>query len=232
MAISHADRMIRDMFQPFNPGCVWHVVGYNVNDGSVACRSSTPQGLGNDTVWSRGQAWSTYGFAIAYRYTGLSRYLEAAQASAECFLRLLGIASENMIPYWDFHATAPRNAIDTSAAAIFASGVIEVAWYTADPDTKTRYLAAAQQILTSLTTTYLEPPARSPGFFANGTTSYPHFGIPIIYGDYYGLEALQKWDATSADDRVAAVAAAVELQRSGRRFGIPPVPSLMRGGMQ
>jgi hypothetical protein len=219
MAMSHADHMIRDIFQPFSPGCVWHMIVYNYSDGGIISRSSTPQGLGNNTVWSRGQAWSTYGFAIAYRYTGLSRYLAAAQASAECFLRLLSVASDNMIPYWDFNATAPHNAIDTSAAAIFASGLIEIAWYTADPDTKTRYLSAAQRILASLTTTYLEPPARSPGFFANGTTTYPQYGIPIIYGDYYGLEALQKWDATSAGERASAVAAAVELQRSGRGLG-------------
>ena len=41
---------IRDIFQPKNPGCVWHLIVYNDTDGSVISKSSTPQGLGVDTV--------------------------------------------------------------------------------------------------------------------------------------------------------------------------------------
>ena len=89
MATSHSDKMIADIFQPFNPGCVWHLLQYNWTSGALISRTSTPQGLGNNTVWSRGQGWSTLGFTIAYRYTLEPRYLLAAQSSADCFIRLL-----------------------------------------------------------------------------------------------------------------------------------------------
>ena len=98
IAISHADVTLRDIFQPFNPGCVWHLLQYDYTTGALKNRSSTPQGLGLNTVWSRGQAWATNGYAIAYRFTQLPRFLAAAQAAADCFLRLLPVCSTDSIP--------------------------------------------------------------------------------------------------------------------------------------
>jgi unsaturated chondroitin disaccharide hydrolase len=106
MVLSHADRMISDVYQPFNPGCVWHLVTYDDRTGAILNRSSTPQGLGLNTVWSRGQGWATYGYAMAYRYTQKAAYLQTAASSADCFIRLTGLCcAADAIPLWDFNAT-------------------------------------------------------------------------------------------------------------------------------
>jgi unsaturated chondroitin disaccharide hydrolase len=197
IATSHADRMIQDIFQPFNPGCVWHMNTYDYNTGALLNRSSVPQGLGLDTVWSRGQSWSVRGFAIAYRYSRLPRYLQAAQASAECFMRLLAVASDPAtgLPLWDFNATAPKLfASDSSALAIATAGIIEIA-LASDAATRARYLAAARRYLDILLSPgVLLTAAQSDALLNNGTTSFPQFGIALPYGDYYLLEAVRYWD--------------------------------------
>lgn len=208
MAASHSAHMIADIYQPFASGCVWHLVVYNTSSGAIISRSSTPQGLGQDTVWARGQAWATHGFTIAHRYTGNATYLDTAFASAECFMRLVAATSVDAVPPWDFNVTAAQYSKDTSAAAIFTSAVIELAWYAPDAGTRTRYLAWAATALKTLTTTYANDPAKSDAVLKNGTTTYPSTAIGIIYGDYYLLEALMKYDATPQAWRDAAEALA------------------------
>lgn len=133
MAVSHANRMITDIFQPDKPGCVWHLITYNDSDGTILNRSSTPQGLGLDTVWSRGQGWATYGFIMAYRYTQDPAYLATAAAAADCFIKLVSACcSSDWAPWWDFYAgpplapDGPKAKKDTSAAMIAAGGIIEL----------------------------------------------------------------------------------------------------------
>ena len=84
---------------------MWHLLTYNDTDGTILNRSSTPQGLGLNTVWARGQGWATYGFAMAHRYTKVQRYLDTAAAAADCFIRLTTLVSDDSIPLWDFNAT-------------------------------------------------------------------------------------------------------------------------------
>lgn len=214
MAVSHADRMIHDVFQPFNPGCVWHMLTYDYASGALLNRSSVPQGLGLDTVWSRGQAWSTLGFIIAYRYTQQQRYLQAAQDSAECFMRLLPLChDDNGLPCWDFNATSPKTfASDSSALAIATSGIIEIA-LASDASTRARYLAAARGYLDILLSpTVLFTPDKSNALLNNGTTSWPQFGIALPYGDYYLIDAMVRWDDLPPADQEAAVAAAASKQ--------------------
>ena len=182
MAKSHADVMIRDIFQPFNQGCVWHMNTYDFATGALLNRSSVPQGLGLDTVWSRGQSWSVRGFAIAHRYSGLPRYLRAAQDSADCFLRLLAVAHDPAtgLPLWDFNATDPKLfATDSSALAVATAGIIEIALASPEP-ARTRYLSAARANLDVLLSPgVLFTPQQSDALLNNGTTSWPQFGIAL-----------------------------------------------------
>ncbi len=83
------DTTLENWFQPWCNGCVWHLVVFNESSGEVLNRSSTPQGLSKDSVWSRGQAWAVNGFTLAFRYTRLERYLTTAQFAADAYLRLL-----------------------------------------------------------------------------------------------------------------------------------------------
>lgn len=103
---------------------------------------------------------------------------------------------------------------DTSAAMIASSGMIELAWNSAPAD-RARYLAFVQTTLDAVTTAYLSSPGQSNAVLNNGTTSYPQWGVPIIYGDYYLLEAAMRWDATPQEWRDEAAA---YLAANGRKW--------------
>ena len=185
IAHSHARRMMSDVFQPAHAGCAWHLVVYNESDGSLLSRSSTPQGLGLDTVWSRGQAWTVNGFVIAYRYTRDAAYLTQAQAAADCFIRLLtaccGNAVYNWAPLWDFNATAPQDRVDTSAMAIAAEGIAELSAYTRGAR-GAAYYAFAKQLLDAAQQYHLFNPTENDAVLRNGTTTFPVTGVSIVYG--------------------------------------------------
>ena len=203
IAHSHARRMIADAFQPFNPGCAWHLITYDDASGAVLNRSSTPQGLGRDTVWARGQAWALNGFVIAFRYTGDPAYLAQAQAAADCFMRLLtqccGNARYRWAPLWDFNATAPHDSVDTSALAIAAEGIVELSAYTRGAKAAA-YYAFAKQLLEAARDFYLFGAKDSDAVLKNGTTTFPQTGVGVVYGDYYLLQAQIKFDATPPPD--------------------------------
>ena len=200
IAKSHADHMIRDLFQPFNPGCAWHLITYDQNTGAVLNRSSTPQGLGLDTVWSRGQAWSVNGFTIAYRYTKDPSYLKQAMSAADCFIRLLTDCCANDVyhyaPFWDFNVTFPDISVDTSAMMIAAEGILELSWYTTGADSA-RYYAFAKQLLEAAENFWLFDTKDNDAVLKNGTVTYPLAGISITYGDYFYLVTKMKFDSTA-----------------------------------
>jgi unsaturated chondroitin disaccharide hydrolase len=217
MASSHSNTMIRDLFQsaPANPepvpGSVWHLITYNDTDGSIISRSSTPQGLGLNTVWSRGQSWVVNGFAIAYRFTQTPAFLAAAQDAADAFIGLTtaccGNAQYNWAPLWDFNVTAPQISVDTSAAMIATSGILEIARFTADTDRRAAYMAYAKQTLDAVLAAYsFVPTTANDAVLNNGTVTYPAAGISIIYADYYLLQACMRWDAMPAEWREEAAA--------------------------
>ena len=211
IATSHSDVMMRDIFQPFAPGCVWHMNTYDFHTGALLNRSSVPQGLGLNTVWSRGQSWSVRGFAIAHRYTQEPRYLRAAQDSADCFIRLHAVAQDRAtgLPLWDFNATDPKLfASDSSALAIATAGIIEIA-LASDAPLRARLLATARLYLDILLAPgVLFTPEQSDALLNNGTTSWPQFGIALPYGDFYLLEAVQAWGELPPAEAAAATAAA------------------------
>lgn len=83
----------------------------------------THQGLSNSSVWSRGQAWSLYGFADAAREFKSKRYLAIAERNASYIDKHL---PKNGVPQWDYRAGAgaPR---DVSAGVISAAGLFHLA---------------------------------------------------------------------------------------------------------
>ena len=208
IANSHSRHMMRDIFQPFNPGCVWHLVTYDADSGAILNRSSTPQGLGLDTVWSRGQAWALNGFVIAHRFTKDAAYLAQAEAAADCFLRLLAECCGESTPFhgaplWDFNATGVAQWVDTSAMMIAAEALVELGWTSQRGPT---YLAAAMQLLDAVEKHWLFGEKENDAVLKNGTVTYPLAGVSIIYGDYYYLAANMKMDATPKALREAAAA--------------------------
>lgn len=192
MAVSHANQTLKNHFR--EDGSSYHVVDYNPQDGSVIKRI-THQGIADESVWSRGQAWGLYGFTMSYRYTHDVRYLKQAQKIANFFFTQKNLP-EDLIPYWDMRdpgigegKEVPR---DASAAAIMASGLYELATFI-EEDAE-QYRRWADGIMLSLTTAYQPANGEAQGFLLlHSTGNLPandEIDVPITYADYYYLEAL------------------------------------------
>ena len=198
MAMSHANQTLKNHFR--DDFSSYHVVDYNPADGSVIKRI-THQGIADESVWSRGQAWGLYGFTMCYRYTKDVRYLQQAQRIARFFFTQNDLPAD-LIPYWDMRdpaiATKPAEVPrDASAAAIFASGLYELATYVGEAEAQ-HYREIADGILQALTAHYQPAPETAQGFLLlHSTGNYPandEIDVPIIYADYYYLEALNRQD--------------------------------------
>ncbi len=188
IALSHALRTARTHVRP--DGSTFHVVELDPRTGSVK-RKRTQQGYARGSTWARGQAWAIHGFAMAYRETGAARLLAAARRTAGWYLDHL---PPDQIPYWDFDApgipAAPR---DSSAAAIAAAGLFELAELDPDPASGARWRAAAERTIASLSTpAYLARDTSSDSILLHGTQDLPRGSSDtgISFGDYYFLEAL------------------------------------------
>lgn len=197
IAWQHANRTMFEHFRDDNS--TYHVVEYNETDGSVV-RKYTAQGYADWSTWSRGQAWAVHGFTIAYRYTQYQPFLDKAIGAANYFLNHLPSATD-LVAYWDFDAshnsTIPYQPRDTSATAIFASGLVELSQYAPTSDLKTRLLNSAKAIVDQLTSpqylVYGDKKYELAALLVNGTTGpYPKspYDVSLIYGDYYLTQAV------------------------------------------
>jgi hypothetical protein len=139
---------------------------------------------------------------MAYRETHDTRLLDAAQQAADFFLDQLPV---DAIPYWDFDAPdIPNEPRDTSAAAIAASGLLELSELVPGQDGRVRYRSAAAAMLRALCSPpFLAEGSTSPAVLLHGVGHRPanwEVDVSLIYADYYFLEALLRWRtlATSA----------------------------------
>ena len=191
VAVSHANTTMKNHFRPDFSS--YHVLDYDVKTGAVV-KKNTHQGYAHASAWARGQAWALYGYAVCYRETGKKQYLNLAENIAQYILNHPRLPSD-LVPYWDFDdPKIPHVPRDASAAAITASALYELA--NLQPYKKTYYQGFADKILASLSSTdYLAPVASSShGFLLNHSTGGLPNGFeidaPIVYADYYFLEAL------------------------------------------
>lgn len=191
MAVSHALRTLRAHVRP--DGSTFHVVDFDADTGAVE-RKRTRQGQARSSTWSRGQAWAVYGFTVAYRESGDPRFLAAARRTAEWFIDHL---PSDFVPYWDFEAPgipdAPR---DTSAAAIAASGLLELEALEPDAARAGRYRATAEAIIASLSSpAYLGREGETDAILLHGTQDQPKGSADtgLVFGDHYFIEALLRY---------------------------------------
>jgi unsaturated chondroitin disaccharide hydrolase len=128
---------------------------------------------------------------MAYRETGDPRFLETARRTADWFLAELPTDS---VPFWDFDAPGiPDEPRDSSAAAIAASGLLELALRDPEPARRSRYLESARTIVVALSSrAYLSAGSPSMAVLLHGTSNKPkgNFDTGLVYGDYYLSEAL------------------------------------------
>jgi len=188
VAVAHANTTMKNHFRADNSS--FHVLSYDTTNGNVL-EKTTHQGFAPGSAWARGQAWGLYGYTMCYRETHDPRYLEQAEKIAAFIINHPRQPADG-IPYWDYDlpstAGQPR---DASAASITASALYELAHYSAG---KKQYRKFADKILNSLIKHYRAPLGSLHGFILDHSTgNKPVEGevdVPLIYADYYFLEAL------------------------------------------
>jgi unsaturated chondroitin disaccharide hydrolase len=158
-------------------------------------RQGTHQGYRGDSCWSRGLTWSLYGFGIAYRYTRDRRFLETAELNADFYIEQ---TPENGVPPWDYDAPPDqRTQPDSSAAAVAATGLLDLAEFTASRAKGRLYRDSALRILDTLTgEEYLA--RTTPGWegILKRGVYHMHKGLgvdeSVMWGEYFFVEALTK----------------------------------------
>jgi unsaturated chondroitin disaccharide hydrolase len=156
-------------------------------------RGATAQGHADGSCWARGQAWGIYGFALNHRGTGDASLLDAAIALADYFLTHL---PSDHVPYWDLvFGDGSGEERDSSAGAIAACGLAQLAEQLGDDPRAERYRVASRQILDSLIESYVPADGMSDALLLHGVYDKPQ-GIGVdegtLWGDYFFLEALTR----------------------------------------
>lgn len=188
IAVAHANTTMKYGIR--EDGSTNHILSFHPETGEFI-EALGGQGLAPDSTWSRGNAWALYGFANSYRYTGNPHFLATAKRVAHYFIAAL---PEDHVPYWDFRLESLEGmSRDSSAAAIAASGLLEIAEAVSIGE-KRIYQDAAERILRSLTEQYAtwdrdDHEAILLHATGSGTAL---IDVSLIYGDYYYVEAMAK----------------------------------------
>lgn len=173
-------------------GSTHHIVCYDPTTGLINGYEGG-QGYAPDSTWSRGNAWALYGLTLSYAYTGDPEFLGGAERVAQYFLSHL---PPDKVPYWDFRLPGFEGAAkDSSAAACAASGLLELARYAPVAAERRFYYEAGRAMVEHLLTDYVSMNPDEDGLLQHGTANFPskrHVDRPLIYGDYFLLEALTK----------------------------------------
>ncbi|ASW74579.1 glucuronyl hydrolase [Chryseobacterium piperi] len=194
IAIAHANTTIKNHFR--SDYSSYHVIDYNINTGEVLGKK-TFQGYSDSSAWARGQGWALYGYTMMYRFTKDEKYLNQARHIAKFILNNPTLPKDK-IPYWDFNdPKIPDVPHDASAAAIIASALLELGQYVKTEE-KEEYVYNAQQILVNLSgEQYQAQPGENGGFLLKHSTGglplNSEIDVPLIYADYYFLEALKRY---------------------------------------
>ncbi|MEM7028474.1 MAG: glycoside hydrolase family 88 protein [Chloroflexota bacterium] len=174
-------------------GSTSHEGLFNLETGEFI-RQSTHQGYRDDSSWARGLTWALYGFGTVYTFTQDPRFLKTAEACAEFYMEN---TPDHGVPPNDWDEAEPQNPYESSAAAIAATGLIQLAKLTGDPVRAKLYHNYALRIVDTLT---------EPEFLANETPGWEgilrqgmyheQLGLgvnqSVMWGEYFFVEALCK----------------------------------------
>ena len=155
---------------------------------------STQQGWRSDSAWARGLGWALYGFTTVYEMTGDPHFLSTAEMCAGYYLEH---TPPHGVPPNDWDEPHPAIPYESSAAAITASGLLDLARLVPHADRAKRYRQASLDILDSLC---------APEFLASATPGWEGLlkhasyhqrkglGVDesVMWGDYFLMEALSK----------------------------------------
>ena len=195
IAMRYADMAMRDHVRP--DGSVNHIVVHDSEKPDTVIETKGGQGYGVGSCWSRGDAWALYGFILSYIHTKEERYLDTAKKVAQYFI--MNAESTGWLPLCDFRAPAEPVYYDSTAGAIAACGIIEIAKNVPEYE-KDMYLSAAVKMLKAMEANWCNWEENEDAVLMMGTERYvlpdgkgAHgLHIPIIYGDYFFTEAILK----------------------------------------
>lgn len=187
VAMAHADMAMERFIRA--DGSVRHIIEFDPMSGEYL-RSHGGQGFAHGSSWTRGQAWGLYGFTLSYMHTKKKDYLRAAQRIAHYFIA--NTPESKLIPV-DFRQPAEPNWEDSTAAAIAACGLIELANCIEGRDGEL-YLNAAVAMLKVLYEQRCNWDIDCDQLLEKCTAAYHDTAheFSIIYGDYYFMEAILK----------------------------------------
>jgi unsaturated chondroitin disaccharide hydrolase len=156
-------------------------------------RQSTQQGWRSDSSWARGQAWALYGFGTCHAFTGDQRYLDTAMRCADFYVDRTG---PDGVPPNDWEEPMPGVPFESSAAAIAASGLLQLAALVPDPTRAQRYRDYGYGILRTLCRApFLSDEGGWEGILKHGSYHQAKgLGVDesVMWGDYFFVEALDK----------------------------------------
>lgn len=190
MAMHHADMAMHDHVRP--DGSVTHTAYHNFETGEPYY-INLGQGYAIDSTWSRGQAWAVYGFVLSYIHTGKQEYLDTAKKAAHYFISCV---CDDYLPRCDFRCPEDPVIYDSTAGAIAACGLIEIAKQVPEFE-KPLYIKQAIKLLKAMEEKFCDWSEEEDSIVQMGTERYhgkdgKGIHIPIIYGDYFFVEALFK----------------------------------------
>jgi len=174
-------------------GSTAHEGIFNLQTGEFL-HQSTQQGWRADSSWARGLAWALYGFGTVHQLTGDARFLETAEFCAGYYIEH---TPKHGIPPNDWDEPCPTLPYESSAAAIAASGLLNLAQLCQDPTRAQAYHQYALTILTTLTSSEFlaDQDEGWEGLIKRGMYHQRKgLGVDesVMWGDYFFLEACWK----------------------------------------
>ncbi|WP_343039271.1 glycoside hydrolase family 88 protein [Microvirga makkahensis] len=187
-AVSHARMTDRSFTRPDQT--LYHAVQYDTVSG-VRLRGYTFQGYSDEPSWSRGTGWAVYGLAATAAATGDRAYLDRASSLAKKWLEQLGGC---IVPPWDFDDPAPRPVLDSSASAMMAAVLVDLAHLHPEEDQRIFWRGEAERLPSGLCSEFLATDQAHRGILKKACYSKPHnVGVEsaVMFGDYF-FEAIMR----------------------------------------
>ncbi|MGB3106815.1 glycoside hydrolase family 88 protein [Sphingobacterium siyangense] len=209
IAVSHAETTLKNHFRKDYSS--YHVIDYDKNTGK-AIGKKTHQGAFDESAWSRGQGWALYGYTMMYRETKKKEFLKQAQQIAKYILSNPNLPAD-LVPYWDFDKDKiaqsdkmypNKDLRDVSAAALYASALLELSQYTKGSEAL-NYFEKAETILKNLSKApYMAPYGQNGGYILQHSVGAlplnSEIDVPLTYADYYYVEALVRYQRLLAGE--------------------------------
>ena len=132
------------------------------------------------------------GLACTAASSGDVSYLQQAIAISEKWFAALG---SNPVPPYDFDATGDDVPEDSSASAIMAAGLLDIADLHPDTGVAEEWRRKAHWLIEGLCEGYLAEDDRHRGILRHGCYSEPHKigrDAAVMFGDYFFAEALNR----------------------------------------